>query len=165
MEIIAQYLSSVKAELAQNDQTQGLLDKHSKNLQEIVQYGETARKILANIQERIGSKQLTDEAMRAMKRNKDWFDAHKDELRAQYPNSVYFAILGEKVLDHDKDDGSLLQRIEKNYGMIIFYLVDINRTESDGPDEFHSIYEDEAQYELFSILQKFNFHYNEENIK
>jgi len=71
-----------------------------------------AREALARA---LGKGGRDDEGIRSIRPDLEWFQANRKRLARRYRNE-YIAIINRRVVDHDRDFGSLAMRVFAKYG-------------------------------------------------
>jgi len=62
----------------------------------------------------MATEQVLLEQLEGFERDMKWLSQYYDKLKEQYPDQ-YVAVLGHRVVDHDKDLKSLVARLNQKY--------------------------------------------------
>ncbi|MEK6860908.1 MAG: hypothetical protein AABY07_02955 [Nanoarchaeota archaeon] len=66
------------------------------------------------------------ELLHSMQLDYQWFNAHRDEIRAKYKPNIYFAIRHTAIIGKAKDFGSLEESVYSELGAINYLAVHID---------------------------------------
>ncbi|MDO8508818.1 MAG: hypothetical protein Q7S27_03990 [Nanoarchaeota archaeon] len=73
------------------------------------------------------SGRASEEALRRIREDREWFEANFQRLRAKYGRKVYIAIHAREVLATDRSIESLQKIVLRNYDRLSFYLGDLRK--------------------------------------